>query len=73
MRAVRVVDGAPVVVQVDEPDAPADGADDVLVDVRSASICGSDFGYIALGVTATLGHEFGGMVDGVPYAIEPML
>ena len=73
MRAVRVVDGAPVVVQVDEPDAPADSADDVLVDVRSASICGSDFGYIALGVTATLGHEFGGMVDGVPYAIEPML
>jgi threonine dehydrogenase-like Zn-dependent dehydrogenase len=73
MRAVRVVEGAPVVVQVDEPDAPASGSDDVLLDVGSASICGSDFGYVALGVTATLGHEFGGTVDGVPYAVEPML
>jgi 2-desacetyl-2-hydroxyethyl bacteriochlorophyllide A dehydrogenase len=72
MRAVRVVEGAPAVVQVDEPEAS--GADDeVLMDIGSASICGSDFSYVALGVTATLGHEFGGTVDGVPYAVEPML
>jgi len=73
VRAVRVVEGAPVVVEVDEPDVPAGDTDDVLVDVGSASICGSDFAYIDLGVTATLGHEFGGTVDGVPYAVEPMI
>jgi 2-desacetyl-2-hydroxyethyl bacteriochlorophyllide A dehydrogenase len=74
VRAVRVVEGAPVVVQVDEPDAPSGtDADDVQLDVGSASICGSDFSYVKLGVTATLGHEFGGTVDGVPYAVEPML
>ncbi len=71
MRAVRVVEGAPVVVQVDEPEETR--ADDVLLDIGSASICGSDFSYIALGVTATLGHEFGGTVEGVTYAVEPML
>jgi threonine dehydrogenase-like Zn-dependent dehydrogenase len=73
VRAVRAVDGAPAVVQVDEPEAPESGSGDVIVDVGSASICGTDFGYLAMGVTATLGHEFGGTVDGVPYAVEPML
>jgi threonine dehydrogenase-like Zn-dependent dehydrogenase len=70
---VRAVDGAPAVVEVDEPEAPAAGSDDVLLDVGSASICGTDFSYVAMGVTATLGHEFGGTVDGVPYAVEPMI
>lgn len=67
-----MVDGAPAVVQVDEPDGGGDG-DGVLMDVGSASICGTDFSYVAMGVTATLGHEFGGTVDGVAYAVEPML
>ena len=70
MRAVRVIDGAPRVVDVDEP---VDGAG-VLVDIASTSFCGSDSGYVAAGFEGfTLGHEFAGYVDGVPYAIEPVL
>ena len=71
MRAVRAKDGEAVVTRVDEPVDGAEGS--VVVEVKSASICGSDFSYLKLGVPVTLGHEFAGIVDGVPYAVEPMV
>ena len=66
MRAVRVVDGAPVVVQVDEPDGRAGPtpAKSCSTSARRAS-AGPTSATSQLGVTATLGHEFGGTVDGV--------
>jgi threonine dehydrogenase-like Zn-dependent dehydrogenase len=71
MRAVRAVDGAPRVVEIDEPVAD-DGF--VVVDVVSSSICGTDFGLVAMGSEGyTLGHEFAGTVDGVLYAVEPSI
>ncbi len=66
MRAVRnTADGVEVF------DAPEpDGADEVLA-IRSASICGSDFGYMQLGVPFVLGHELAGILpDGSPAAVE---
>jgi threonine dehydrogenase-like Zn-dependent dehydrogenase len=69
VRAVRAVDGAPRVVDVDDPVAD-DGH--VIIDVVSSSICGTDFGLVAMGSEGyTLGHEFAGTVDGVLYAVEP--
>jgi threonine dehydrogenase-like Zn-dependent dehydrogenase len=57
------------VADVDEPDGPG-----VLVEVTSSSICGTDLNFIAMGATGFIyGHEFAGLVDGVPYAIEPTL
>ncbi len=72
MRAVRVDPGAGAVgmVEVADPD-PGDGA--VLVDVTHVGICGSDLHLVERGVTHTLGHEFGGMVDGRAVAVEPMV
>jgi 2-desacetyl-2-hydroxyethyl bacteriochlorophyllide A dehydrogenase len=70
VRAVRAVDGAPRVVQVDEPE----GGDGVLVDVASSSICGTDFGLVAMGSSGyTLGHEFAGVADAIAYAVEPII
>ncbi|MBK6969129.1 MAG: hypothetical protein IPH29_08465 [Candidatus Microthrix sp.] len=45
MKAVRVIDGTPTIV-----DAPAPTGDGVLVDVVSASICGSDLHLIDNGL-----------------------
>jgi threonine dehydrogenase-like Zn-dependent dehydrogenase len=71
VRAVRAVDGAPTLVQVDEPEA---GEGFVVVDVVVSSICGTDTGLVAMGSEGyTLGHEFAGTVDGVLYAIEPTI
>jgi threonine dehydrogenase-like Zn-dependent dehydrogenase len=57
------------VVEVDEPTG-----DGVLLEVRSSSICGTDLGFLAMGpLDFTFGHEFAGIVDGVPYAVEPTL
>jgi threonine dehydrogenase-like Zn-dependent dehydrogenase len=66
---VKAVRSAPPGVQV--VDVP-DPADDVgVVTVRSASICGSDFGYIAWGSTFVLGHELAGTTaDGTPVCVE---
>ena len=55
-----------------EIDDPVAGDGDVIVDVVSSSICGTDFGLVAMGSEGyTLGHEFAGTVDGVLYAVEP--
>ncbi len=71
MRGVRNTDQGIAVVDVPEPDA---GGDWVTMDVVSSSICGTDVGFVAMGLTGfTLGHEFAGTVDGVPYAVEPAI
>jgi 2-desacetyl-2-hydroxyethyl bacteriochlorophyllide A dehydrogenase len=67
MRAVRISGGAPVLVDVDEPNGAG-----VLLEVVSSSICGTDVGLLGMGMEGfTLGHEFAGLVDGVAYAVEP--
>jgi threonine dehydrogenase-like Zn-dependent dehydrogenase len=66
MRAVRAVNGAATVVDVDEPTG-----DWPVLQVSSVSICGSDFTLLNLGLGFTLGHEIAGTVDGVPYCVEP--
>jgi threonine dehydrogenase-like Zn-dependent dehydrogenase len=71
VRAVRAVEGAPRVVEIDEPVAE-DGF--VVLDVVTSSICGTDFGLVAMGSEGyTLGHEFAGTVDGIVYAVEPSI
>lgn len=66
MRAVRSTPPGVSVVDVDEPEGPGE-----LVSIRSASICASDLGYIAMGSTHLLGHELAGVTaDGTPVAIE---
>lgn len=70
MRAVRVIGGRPSVVDVARP-----SGEGVVVDVRSAGICGSDLHLLPLlsEVPVTLGHEFAGVLDdGRPVAVEPM-
>lgn len=69
MKAVRVTDGKPVLVDIDRPNG-----DGVLVKVASASICGSDIHMIEQGWVegAVLGHEFAGTTpDGTAVAVEP--
>ncbi len=69
MRAVRIGSAGPEVVDVDEP-----SGDGLLMDVVSSSICGTDLGFAAMGLGGfTYGHEFAGIVDGVPYAVEPTI
>jgi threonine dehydrogenase-like Zn-dependent dehydrogenase len=69
MRGVRSTADGPAVVEVDEP-----SGDGLLMDVRSSSICGTDLGFLAMGpLPFTFGHEFAGLVGGVPYAVEPTL
>jgi threonine dehydrogenase-like Zn-dependent dehydrogenase len=66
MRAVRSTPPGVTVVDVDEPDGPGE-----LIKITSASICASDFGYIAMGCTQVLGHELAGVTeDGRTVAIE---
>ena len=66
MRAVRSTGVGVEVVEVPEPEGPGE-----LLTMRSASICGSDFGYIAAGSRFILGHELAGTTsDGRPVAIE---
>ena len=71
MKAVRVIDGIPQMV-----DVPAPTGDGVIVDVRSAGICGSDQHLIELGMLPpdlTPGHEFAGLTpDGRRVAVEPV-
>lgn len=69
MRGVRSTAGGPAVVDVPEPPG-----DDPVMDVVSSSICGTDLGFLAMGpLDFTFGHEFAGLVDGVPYAVEPTI
>lgn len=66
MRAVRSIDGRPTVVDVDEP-----SGDWPMLEVRSASICGSDLALLSWGLPVTIGHEVGGTIDGKAYCVEP--
>ncbi len=69
MRAVRNDGSGPAVVEVDEP-----GGDGVLLEVAASSICGTDLALMAMGAEGfTYGHEFAGTVDGVAYAVEPLI
>ncbi len=69
MRAVRTIDAAFRVVEVDEP-----GGDGVLVEVASAGICGSDLHMAGFGLTTTFGHEVAGhLADGTAVAVQPTL
>ncbi len=68
MKAVRAKQGGVVVEEIDE--APGSGE---LVFIKSASICGSDFGYLAGGSHFILGHELAGVLeDGSPVAVESL-
>jgi L-iditol 2-dehydrogenase len=70
MRAVRCCDKHVHVV-----DVPVPQGEGVLVNVRSAGICGSDLHMINAGyqLTSTLGHEVAGTLpDGRAVALEPM-
>jgi len=66
MRAVRAVEGSATVVMTDEP-----GGDWPVLDVGSASICGSDLMLVGWNLPITLGHEVAGMLDGLAYCVEP--
>lgn len=56
-------------VDVDEPSGPG-----VTVEVMASSICGTDLGLVGAGLTGfTIGHEFAGLVDGVPHAVDPSI
>ena len=71
MKAIRIVDGQPTLVETAKPDG-----DGVRVKVASSSICGSDLHLIGLGWVEgqILGHEFAGYTpDGTAVAVEPML
>jgi threonine dehydrogenase-like Zn-dependent dehydrogenase len=63
---VRSVEGRPTVLEVDDPTG-----DWPLLEVGSASICGSDLTLVGWNLPTTLGHEFAGTVDGVAYCVEP--
>ncbi|MEE4191582.1 MAG: alcohol dehydrogenase catalytic domain-containing protein [Halieaceae bacterium] len=72
MKAIRVADGRPGLVDVP---APA-GDDGVLVDIVVSSICGSDLHMLDLGLLDQRipGHEFAGLTpDGTAVAVEPTL
>ena len=70
MRAVRSTERGVEVAEVAEVDP---GADEILLQVASASICGSDLHLLAFGpMPVTLGHEFAGMLsDGTAVAVNP--
>src|SRR6478736_6306434 len=66
VHAVRGHDGAPRVVEIDEP--PGRGE---VITMRAAGICASDLGYLALGTEKILGHELAGVrADGTAVAVE---
>lgn len=66
MRAVRSIAGAAGLVEVDEPTG-----DWPVLQVGSASICGSDLTLVGWNLPVTLGHELAGTLDGVGYCVEP--
>jgi len=71
VQAVKRTERGIEVVAVDDPEAGAD--DTVVVEVRSASLCGSDLHLIGFGpLPVVLGHEFAGVLaDGTPVAVDP--
>ncbi|MCB1706186.1 MAG: alcohol dehydrogenase catalytic domain-containing protein [Halioglobus sp.] len=72
MKAVRCCDKH---IQVVDVPAPAPAGDSVIVNVRSAGICGSDIHMLNAGfqLPSTLGHEVAGTLpDGRAVALEPI-
>ena len=70
MKAVRIIDGVPTLV-----DAPRPTGGEVVVDVASVSICGSDIHLIDSGMAEgwILGHEIAAHTsDGTPVVVEPV-
>jgi 2-desacetyl-2-hydroxyethyl bacteriochlorophyllide A dehydrogenase len=66
MKAVRGVEGGVKVVDLDQP--PGVGE---LLQIKSASVCGSDLSYLTFGTRAVLGHELAGVrADGTPVVVE---
>ena len=74
MRAVRCENRVPEVVEIPEPTPTKNKPhDEVVVNVASAGICGSDLHLINYGIGATFGHEFAGTLnDGTPVAVQPI-
>lgn len=75
MRAVRVLDDSSGVEVVDT-DRPTPGADDVVVRIAAAGICGTDLHLLHAGFMPgrTPGHELAGFApDGRAVAIEPVV
>jgi threonine dehydrogenase-like Zn-dependent dehydrogenase len=71
MKAVRVENGQPTLATVNPPTGEG-----VLINVASASICGSDFHLMKMGAVEgrIIGHEFAGTTpDGTAVAIEPTI
>jgi len=71
MRAIRVEDGRPRLVEV-----PTPSGEGVKVRVHTSSICGSDLHMMRWGIVEgqLLGHEFAGTTpDGTAVAVEPLL
>lgn len=66
MRAVRSIAGQPTLVEAAEP-----VGDWPVLQVGSASICGSDLTLAGWSLPVTLGHEIAGTVDGIAYCVEP--
>jgi L-iditol 2-dehydrogenase len=71
MRGVISREGSVRCVDIDEPST--NGLDEVVVEVTSAGICGSDLHLVANGLAdVVLGHEFGGRLpDGTLVAVRP--
>lgn len=70
MKAIKVIDKRPILVDVPEPDG-----DGVKVKVVASSICGSDIHMVAQDAFGDhiIGHEFSGIAeDGRAVAIEPI-
>ncbi|MBM3659659.1 MAG: alcohol dehydrogenase, partial [Actinobacteria bacterium] len=70
MQAVKSTEDGVRVVAVDDPDPTGD---EVVVEMRSASVCGSDLHLAGFGpLPAVMGHEFAGILaDGTPVAVDP--
>ncbi len=73
MRGVRNTEEGPRVVEVAEPEPRAD-ADEVVLTVAAAGICGSDLHLLAFGPSSTtMGHEIGGWLDGRAVTFCPVV
>ena len=69
MRGVRWSGGRVIVAETAEPAGAG-----VIVEVAVAGICGTDLHFMRSSADRViLGHEFAGLVNGVPYAIEPTI
>lgn len=68
MQAVKRTEHGIETVPVDEPDGAG-----IVVEVRSASVCGSDLHLAGFGpLPYVMGHEFAGVLaDGTPVAVDP--